>query len=188
MAAYPEAKVIFLRRPFAKWHASVSATVQRTIRLRSSRALAERLLRPWLPSQGSRIVRLGNLIADGGVGLGDYGEAESRAFYDDYYRRCEEAVRGQEGRVLRFEVGDGWGPLCGHLGIRPPGRELGGGAGFEEAPFPRVNDAEAFDRWVDGILRDNQRQMWRDLVLQALAVVGFAWLVAYLLGVAGLRA
>jgi hypothetical protein len=57
------------------------------------------------------------------------------------FQAHNDAVRGAipAGRLLVFEVRDGWGPLCAFLGVPVP-----------DEPFPRTNDREAFWRLVTG--------------------------------------
>lgn len=57
-------------------------------------------------------------------------------FYDIHnnWVRAEASKRGR--RVLEWEVGDGWGPLCEFLGKHPP---------EDGRAFPRLNDAAALN-------------------------------------------
>ena len=44
-------------------------------------------------------------------------------------------------KLLEMELGDGWAPLCGFLGVPVP-----------DEPFPRVNDAEAVEQYARRVL------------------------------------
>ncbi|KAI0475544.1 hypothetical protein GGR56DRAFT_675665 [Xylariaceae sp. FL0804] len=178
--AYPEAKVVILNRDPEKWYVSISNTVQRVIRLRASVEYLEWLLRPWTPVQGSAIIRLGNLIAKSGVGLGAYGKAETLAFFRRYYADCRAKIPAH--RRIEFQVQDGWAPLCRHLGVEAPGEASGPGGEWRTAPFPRVNDTDAFGARVAEIQRSVVGQIGKNVASQALAVLGLVSVVGYFRG------
>lgn len=75
---------------------------------------------------------------------------KARAFYDHYYGDFR--ARIPEERRLEFTVGEGWGPLCRHLGVDVPTRIDENGRRVE-IPFPRTNEAEQFRAKV-GRMRD----------------------------------
>ena len=52
-----------------------------------------------------------------------------KQFYSDWNERVEDTV--SEGKLLVFNVKQGWGPLCEFLGVPIP-----------DTPFPRVNARE----------------------------------------------
>jgi Sulfotransferase domain len=58
-----------------------------------------------------------------------------RAFMTDYFRRhsaeVERAIARE--RLLVYEIGQGWGPLCAFLGVPVP-----------EVPFPTTNTREEY--------------------------------------------
>ncbi|KAI1817050.1 hypothetical protein GGS20DRAFT_122094 [Poronia punctata] len=145
---YPRAKIIILTRDRQQWYASFSKTVQLMIAKRQRL----HLFQSCLPRRASAIVTLGNLLSKSGIGLGTGTEEECLEFFDRYYYTCRKAVEieGRRREVLEFDVGQGWGPLCGFLGRDVPG----GGEGF-----PMVNDAEAFGVWVGTV----QRDLWWEL-------------------------
>ncbi|KAI1826641.1 hypothetical protein F4861DRAFT_496932 [Xylaria intraflava] len=72
-------------------------------------------------------------------------------------------------RCIEFKVQDGWVPLCRHLGVPVPGRQTADG--WVEAPFPQVNDAEAFHTWVGRLQRSMLRRTGRNMILQALMLL-----------------
>ena len=58
------------------------------------------------------------------------------------FNRHNEEVqrRAPQGRLLVYEVREGWGPLCEFLGVEEP-----------EKPFPRLNDAAEMRRRILGV-------------------------------------
>ncbi|KAI1075187.1 hypothetical protein F5B20DRAFT_585594 [Whalleya microplaca] len=181
--AYPEAKVIILNRDPDKWYASVSNTIQRVIKLRASVEHLEWLLHPWVPKQGSAIIRLGNLIAKSGVGLGSYGEKETLKFFYNYYADCRAKIPAD--RYIEFKVQDGWDPLCKHLGVQAPGEQTANG--WLQAPFPRVNDTDAFGSRVAEIQRSVFLQIGKNMVTHAFVLAGMVGIAGWMRGVVDVR-
>ena len=58
-------------------------------------------------------------------------------------------------KLLEMELGDGWAPLCGFLGVPVP-----------DEPFPRANDADAADRYARNIFQ-RLAQIWAAAFLVA---------------------
>ena len=80
--------------------------------------------------------------------VGAFGDADSpNAVIRAFQRRVEE-VRATipAGRLLEFDVRQGWGPLCAFLGREVPAME-----------FPHVNDRESLKRSAEEFLRGGQR-------------------------------
>lgn len=94
--------------------------------------------------------------------LGECGEEVLVRHERDVREVCERM--GKE--VLRFELGEGWGPLCEFLEREEP-----------DVEWPRVNDAESFrrafrlDAWSRGVVGAG--------VVAGLAVVGRVGLYLY---------
>jgi hypothetical protein len=68
----------------------------------------------------------------------DFGDrVHERAFMVDYFKHHNAAVQAAvpAERLLVYEVGQGWEPLCQFLGVPVP-----------EAPFPRINTREEHQR------------------------------------------
>ncbi|CAJ2509571.1 Uu.00g145970.m01.CDS01 [Anthostomella pinea] len=172
---YPEAKVIILNRDPEKWYVSISNTVQKVIKLRASVEYLEWFLRPWMPTQGSAIIRLGNLIAKSGVGLGSYNKKETLDFFHGYFADCRARIPAE--RYIEFKVQDGWDPLCKHLGIQAPGEQTKNG--WVQAPFPRVNDTDAFGDRVKAVQSRVLGQIGKNMASQALVLVGLASVFGY---------
>ena len=59
-----------------------------------------------------------------------------------FERRNEEVRRRvPQERLLVFDVGEGWAPLCGFLGVEAP-----------DGPFPRLNEAREMRRRLLGLV------------------------------------
>jgi hypothetical protein len=130
MENYPEAKVILTVRDPERWYDSVrqtilfaSGTFPRWALLLSPRMVVfQRMLdRLW-----DRLFR---------------GRFEHRAFAIDVFNRHNEQVRRDvpADRLLVYEIGQGWGPLCAFLGVPVP----------EGKPFPQLNDAAEFRAQIE---------------------------------------
>lgn len=135
---YPEAKVILTVRDPRRWYDSVSDTI-------FASALAER--RPLPPHR--RIIRW--LVARRAPDFALYprmaratvmdrifdGRIDDPAYVVKVFERHITEVRATipAGRLLVFDVREGWEPLCAFIGVPVP-----------DEPFPQVNEREAFRR------------------------------------------
>ncbi len=115
-AYYPDAKVIHTQRDPDKWFESTQATIF------APGSMAEGADGPMAP-----FVRafLGDLIP----------HLHDRAYMVDYFLRHTEAVKAAipAERLLIYQAGDGWGPLCAFLGLPIP-----------DEPYPSENDRAEF--------------------------------------------
>jgi hypothetical protein len=113
---YPEARIILTTRDPDSWFESVSATIfspGHRARFESNPAMAEFF--------GLTVF----------AGIADI--LDDRAAMTEHFRRWNQAVIDEvpPERLLVYAPGDGWGPLCGFLGVPVPA-----------APYPRVNSRE----------------------------------------------
>jgi hypothetical protein len=113
---YPDAKVLHTVRDPDTWFDSTQATIF------SPESPAIRATGPMAEFFASFTGDLRAHIND-------------RAFMTDYFRRHTEEVKRsiQAERLLIYEAGQGWEPLCGFLGVKVP-----------EAPYPSENSREEF--------------------------------------------
>ena len=121
---YPEAKVILSLRDPEKWFESTRETIF-----------------------GDRIRALTAMTPDEDFFqacvyrdfVGHFGD---RAFIADYFNRHVEAVKAQipADRLLVYEVGEGWEPLCRFLGVPEPDED-----------FPHVNVRADFEAMIEGM-------------------------------------
>ncbi len=118
---YPQAKVILTVRDADRWFDSCQTTIF------GGRQRNEELAKrtdDW----GRMVFKLINQDTFGG-------DTQDRARCIAVYRAHNEAVKRTipPERLLVYEVGEGWGPLCAFLGVPVP-----------DAPFPRANTTEEF--------------------------------------------
>ncbi len=123
---YPEAKVILTLRDPGRWYRSAAETIFPV--MTGSPAGDD----PVALAQ-ARMAR--EVIAERTFG----GRVDDRAHAIAVYERHAEEVRRTvpPGRLLVYEVAEGWGPLCRFLGQPEPAE-----------PFPRANTTEDFRRML----------------------------------------
>ena len=126
---YPDAMCILTVRDAPSWYESVRETIYQV-----SRRLAEL----DEPARRDRTRMVFSIIWDGVF----QGRFEDRDFAVDTYRAHIEEVCASvpADRLLRFDVKQGWDPLCEFLGEEIP-----------DEPFPRSNSAEEFKRYVQAL-------------------------------------
>ena len=114
---YSEAKVILTVRDADKWFDSTQETIFKEIEKRADPA------NPF-----------GSMIQNVVINMFD-GELHTRNHCVAVYEKHNAEVRSMipAVRLLEFDVGEGWGPLCEFLDRPVP-----------EAPFPRVNSTDEF--------------------------------------------
>ncbi len=132
VAAFPDAKVVLTVRDPDRWYASAADTI---LRLNEPRA-ADGSPAPLAPEVVARRTLLDPLL-EAVLFQGTFrGRVADRTFATGVFARHNEAVRAEvpAERLLVYEVGQGWEPLCRFLGVAAP----------EWEPFPRVNDSSSF--------------------------------------------
>jgi len=153
MKVFPEAKVVLTIRDPDSWVRSLSETVMCTFSsiylpaFMFSYLFPEYLTR-WSPDDQLRgwsrnlcNAASGNHVIGGLL----------KAYYDgtgaDFFRRWTKEVEGSvpPEKLLKFHVGEGWEPLCRHLGVPVP-----------DVPFPKVNNSATLGFY----LRRNIRRGW----------------------------
>jgi hypothetical protein len=141
-AHYPDAKVVLTVRDPDRWFASASSTVFRL----------QYVVQRWWGRPLRRLVPLLN------PGLGLFLDMNDRAIRDRVFggrypdraagvaafeRHVAEVRRALPAdRLLVYDVAEGWAPLCAFLGRPVP-----------DAPFPRANDSDDFERMRGGRVR-----------------------------------
>jgi Sulfotransferase domain len=121
-ATYPEAKVILTVRPEAAWWASFSRTIPPLLRRHAE--VADPHVRGVLEMATSIVVE---------QEMGGRPDDETTALACYRRRIAEVTAKVAPGRLLVFDVAEGWAPLCGFLGLPTP-----------DEPFPRTNSTEEF--------------------------------------------
>jgi hypothetical protein len=127
MAAHPDAGVLLSVRDPARWYDSMLATVYR---------VASTPVAAMPPHLAPFREMVDAVVWEGTFG----GRFEDRAHaIATFERHNEEVRRGVPAeRLLVYEVGQGWGPLCAFLGVPEP-----------DEPFPHLNDAVSFQARVE---------------------------------------
>lgn len=133
MDVYPAAKVILTLRDPEKWYESVHVTIGRLYQGGLS-TLGLRFFSNMIPRMRS-LGRMRLALMEEGFNRGD---SSKEGWIRSYKRHNEEVqqVVPQE-RLLVYQVGEGWEPLCKFLGLPVP-----------DVPFPHVNDSSSFQRRV----------------------------------------
>ena len=159
--AYPEAKVVLVKRDPEAWFKSFDAAFIQT-RFKKLYAYAsyldKSLGRPMLDNLDRMLV---GYFGAKELTLEEVRRA-SREGYERHYELIKQATPKE--RLLEYKLGSGWGPLCEFLGVEEP----------EGVEFPRVNEAEAFRELLTGLLL---ACIWRN-------VKAYGWMVV-LVGAVG---
>lgn len=135
VARYPRAKVVLTVRDPQQWYRSARATILNQDRETRTGRLTD--------AGGAALVEALTTLSTAMATRGfrrDLSEAETIAAFQHH----NESVRTEvaSGRLLVYEVDQGWAPLCDFLGVDVP-----------TSPFPRGNDAEAFHDNVNKAVR-----------------------------------
>lgn len=169
-AAYPEAKVVIVKRDVEKWLTSFDSQIVAPV---------------WSPlgtflQHG--MCRLLGIRAIDAVKKMCYGffcatsadeiRRNARGGYERYYDRIREVV--PEENRLEYKLGDGWAPLCAFLGKEVP-----------DVEFPRLNGKDEHTAKQQEQVYDIYRKTGKLLApfAGAAAVGGVAWLLARRSGV-----
>lgn len=154
IATYPNAKVVLVEREIESWYRSFSQGLIEPFYLPIVRVLAA--LDPGLLWKVQAMFSYVYEDRRGFFRAGSKREVEGRA--REVYREHYAFVRGitPRERLLEFELGDGWGPLCGFLGKEVP-----------DVPFPRLNDADGLAERI----RDFKWRSFRNVLRNVGAVV-----------------
>jgi hypothetical protein len=139
---YPEAKVVLTVREPHSWYVSfrMLGSINPGGPMREDEA--PEAIRPVLAAMERLrplFERIGRSIFGEDWRFGEKMPDEKRAV--EAYHRYVGAVRATipAERLLVFDVRQGWGPLCGFLGVEPP----------PDDPFPHLNDAESIRRMFE---------------------------------------
>lgn len=131
---YPAAKVILTVRPEQAWWRSFSNTI--------GAVLASSAELPALPSHvGDMLNAMGDMVTRQTFGCAPTDADGVLAAYRRHTAEVRAAIA--PGRLLVYDVAQGWEPLCSFLGVAAP-----------DVPFPHTNRTEAFLRLLQGRLTD----------------------------------
>lgn len=123
---YPRAKVVLSTRPPDEWFKSISNTIFPTLLTESG---------PNEPASTSHRRMTYSLIIQRIFEK----RIEDRQFVLDVYQRNTERVLREipSSRLLHYQPGDGWEPLCDFFGVALP-----------DEPYPRSNTTAEFRQWA----------------------------------------
>jgi Sulfotransferase domain len=135
MQAYPDAKVLLTVRDPEKWYASASNTIYQSSRRLSGSRVASPLsiVASIFFRDRKRVGRMINaLIWERTFG----GKFEDKDHAIAVFNQHIESVKDRvpPGRLLVYNVKEGWEPLCAFLGVEVP----------RDRPFPHLNERASF--------------------------------------------
>ena len=132
--AYPEAKVVLVRRDYEKWYKSMEESVFQNL----WGPIPDFLVGVVEPILGSSAGPANRKMILGVFRAKDIDEvrANARETYERHYATIREMVPADQ--LLEFDLKQGWGPLCKFLGRDVPEEWKG-----REGEFPHVNEAAA---------------------------------------------
>jgi hypothetical protein len=143
---FPEAKLVLTTRDPEKWLASMQATIlARRAQRESLRGRMAARLSKLIGTDLAVFNELTNIVTNERVFSGHMDDPEHllKAF-EAHVAEVRATIPAE--RLLEFEVGQGWEPLCAFLDVPIP-----------EEPFPRVNDGEQFS---DRARNTASRMLW----------------------------
>ncbi|MCC6313356.1 MAG: sulfotransferase family protein [Thermomicrobiales bacterium] len=136
--AYPNAKVILTVRDPERWYDSAAHTIFRVRRALGSGPIAQALqgaVGAVSPNAADGLRMVEETIWQGTFD-GRFGDRRHAiAVYEAHNAAVERTIAPD--RLLVYNVGEGWEPLCRFLGVPVP-----------DEPFPHLNDAAEFERLV----------------------------------------
>ena len=124
ISAHPEAEVVILERDIEKWYTSFDHAVIKPMWTKWGKLIAD--LDPWFVGP-LRDVHLRWVKDWMGVHSEDDMRMKAKEKYKEHYKLLRSTVSKE--RLLEYQLGSGWRPLCDFLGKDVPGVE-----------FPRVNE------------------------------------------------
>ena len=138
MQRHPEAKVLLSVRDPEPWYESTRTTIYELSMVLDGSAIARLIfglssLLIFGGFAGGRSSLVNDIIWQGTFD----GRFEDKAYAIEVYERHNDEVRRRvpAGRLLVYQVKEGWGPLCEFLGVPEP-----------EGSFPHLNDAALMRR------------------------------------------
>lgn len=166
MEAYPEAKIVLVSRDEEKWLKSMKGLVSGILN-----PVGRYVLRNTDPSRTGRILNLGMAWIKDWFGVQgslsvDKVMKRARGTYRSHYADIRATVPKE--KLLEYELGSGWEPLCKFLGKDVP-----------NVPFPNRNDAATLDLAFGVFLKAAFLVSLRNLagvgIIGVLLYYGIAW-------------
>lgn len=137
-AAFPEAKVLLSVRDPERWYDSARDTIYRLAGPDADPELAAALPPEIAARAGAARGYIGELLWDDTFGGRFLDREHAIRVFTDHTEAVQAAI--PPGRLLVYEVKEGWEPLCRFLGVPAP----------VDTPFPHLNDSlTMLDRFRD---------------------------------------
>ena len=167
VAAYPEAKVVLIERDVDKWFESFRNTV-----IAGTNSAAVPFVRRIDHACMGAMARQTDLICEHYFHIKAKRESwlwNNPDFFDEWLQNAKAAYLAHNAevkrvtppeRLLLFQVGQGWEPLCKFLGKPVP-----------DVPFPRVNDTEELNKLVALYIAEGMRRGLMDIARKTAPVV-----------------
>ena len=148
---WPEAKVILVERDVDKWEKSFQEQVVPSF-FTWKATILRKCIDPWVSARFATTIW--NCFQDHFHSHDQ--EGLSRNTRETYLRHNEWVKKNvPKDRLLVYELGSGWSPLCDFLGKEIP-----------DEPFPWLNEGEEFEVWM--------RKIQRDILIRGLKIIGRA--------------
>lgn len=159
IAAYPSAKVVLTVRDTDAWYDSFNTGVIETFWDNQHITGVMSWLDPELMRPIHRMWKRLFADADGYFAATSREEMQrnAKSVYEEHNARILKTCPPE--RLLRFEVKDGWEPLCGFLGVPVPDQH-----------FPRVNEGEAVKEVVAKYVQRSMGRILRNLTIGVVAL------------------
>jgi hypothetical protein len=130
--AYPDAKIILTLRDPQSWYRSAAATIfARMLEARDAEILRARGVADAIDPIRRRHMAMINAVVVEQSFDGSLDEANALHMFNAHNDEVRRLVPPE--RLLVYEVGQGWAPLCAFLGLPVPA-----------TPFPQVNSVDDF--------------------------------------------
>jgi len=128
VARYPDAKVVLTIRDVERWADSMLNTV---LSGQHQAAIQQMPVAPMFEVMGPRLMAMTGAAPPAGAPVGPPPREALLAMFANHRAAVEREV--PPGKLLVFDVREGWEPLCRFLGVEAP-----------DTPFPRMNESEGF--------------------------------------------
>ncbi|PVH80118.1 hypothetical protein DL98DRAFT_207620 [Cadophora sp. DSE1049] len=155
--AYPEAKIVLVERDIEKWYKSWDSLVTGAF-MPILKVLS--ITDPWFTG---RIQKLGMTWMRTQVRATSLEEARGNArdVYREYYAEVRRVAPKE--RLLEYELGSGWGPLCEFLGKEVP-----------DVEFPHANESASLGLVFEEMGKKGVRNSLRNLAAVGAVLAAFA--------------
>ena len=156
VAAYPDAKVILVQRDEDKWYDSFCEGIIAPMFTPTGKFTLNYIE----PLMGSRVGAGALKVAQGwcGAETEEGMKANAWAAYRRHYKEVKAVV--SKDKLLEFQLGSGWEPLCRFLGREKP-----------DAAFPWVNEKDALQEKIEGFKALKQAELKQAVTRKVLPVV-----------------